>query len=71
MTADLDNVGHIQVRSVMLHVGYEHEREALISIAAGEQKHWTLPEWEEMLRKLDNCRDTVEDWLSFRSFLES
>jgi hypothetical protein len=68
MSVDLADVKHLPVASAMKRVKYA---DVIVDLAAGDQQSWTLAEWTELLRKLDNCRDTVEDWLSFRSFLES
>lgn len=68
MSANLDDVKHLPVAAAMKRAKYG---DALVEHALSDRKHWTLAEWKEVLRKLDNCRDTVENWLSFRSFLES
>lgn len=37
---------------------------ALYTLAAGHKFSWTPEDWRAVLRKLDECEVTVEDWLS-------
>lgn len=38
--------------------------EALFSIAARGRRDWTPADWRVLLKALDNCNDSVADWLA-------
>lgn len=36
--------------------------DALLVVATGGRNEWTLEEWNDLLRSLDACQDTLDDW---------
>jgi hypothetical protein len=41
--------------------------DALLDLAAGDQKKWSVQEWEALLAELAGCDEPVEDWLILNS----
>ena len=60
----LQDNGKRIVRSVMQRDG--RLRDALINVAAGNREEWTLPDWCDLLRELDRCSLTINQWLENR-----
>lgn len=53
-----------KVRAVARETGPHADQ--LFALAAGQRKEWTRADWEDVLRSLDVCEDTVEDWRALR-----
>ena len=60
----LERVKHLQVSAVAKTPGPLSD--ALLAVAAGDRKAWTLAAWLDLLLDLDTYPGTVDDWLTLR-----
>lgn len=41
--------------------------EALLDLAAGDQREWTPQQWDALLTELDASDMTIDEWLDFHT----
>jgi len=64
-SAILEPVLRRKVRRVVAEGG--PAAEAIFTIAAGTRRQWDYRSWMELLAELDNCGDTVAEWMALRA----
>ncbi len=56
-----EEAGHLLVRQIIDRNDWISD--ALLDIAAGGRKSWTVPDWDALLEDLEACPLLVSDWL--------
>lgn len=60
---DLSAHGSLLVRRAVLHDDWISD--AILNMAAGTRRDWTLAEWDALLSEIMGCDLTVEEWITF------
>ena len=56
----LNEAGHLLVRRALLR---DNVADVIYDVAGSRQRDWTLTEWKLLLKELDNCSQTVSQWI--------